>query len=282
TSPIPHDVSFGMTRKPRLTGGAAAGALAAAGMLSLGALWLPAPASGAPVPPPPQAPTATVPTTAPSTTTSTTPSPRGGTAPDAPASDTPGNSPGGQTGAAPSQPDSPQIEAMKAESASVHRTPPSSTLPLLVALAPLGQLGFTPVQEALVGFGRFPVGGPASYSDDWLEFRPGPPAGLHPGIDIPAAEGTPIRAPAAGTLTYNESDPNGYGLVAMVTQPDKTLFLMAHMSATVLGLSSGAHVDAGQVIGFVGATGNATGPHVHFEVHPYGGPGVDGKPFLDQ
>jgi len=133
-----------------------------------------------------------------------------------------------------------------------------------------------------VGFGHFPVAGPAYVPDDWLEFRPGPPPGLHPGIDIQAAQGTPIRSPADGTLTYSYSDPTGYGLVALVTQPDKTTFLMAHMSATVLGLSSGAHVVSGQVIGFVGATGNATGPHVHFEVHPYGGAGVDGKPFLDE
>ncbi|HEV2370070.1 MAG TPA: M23 family metallopeptidase [Acidimicrobiales bacterium] len=175
-----------------------------------------------------------------------------------------------------------QVAAMQAEAAAVPRTPPGSTLPLLVALAPLARDGLSPVQRALVGFGRFPVAGPASYTDDWLEFRPGPPPSLHPGIDIEAASGTPILSPADGTLTYSDSDPDGYGLAALVTQPDRTVFLMAHMSATVLGLSSGAPVKAGQVIGFVGATGNATGPHMHFEVHPYGGAGVDGKPFLDQ
>ena len=270
-----------MTRNRRLIRGAPAGVVAAAALFAAATASVPTAASGASLPPAPPPPAATVPTTGPATTTTTaSPSAGGGSGRDAPASD----SPSGQSGAQSSEPaaDSPQIEAMKAQAASVHRTPPSSTLPLLTALAPLGQVGFNQMQEALVGFGGFPVGGPASYADDWLEFRPGPPAGLHPGIDIQAAESTPIRAPATGTLTYNDSDPNGYGLAAMVTQPDKTVFLMAHMSATVLGLSSGAQVEAGQVIGFVGATGNATGPHVHFEVHPFGGAGIDGKPFLDE
>ena len=277
-----------MRLNSRLTGGAVASVMALAVLLGGGTAWsVPAAEAASPnigggtqsgYAPPSPLPTTPPP---PSATTATTAPHAAGPGPDnqAPASTTT-TSPNGNSGGA--QPDSPQVAAMKAEAASVRRTPPNSTAALQIALGPLSQFGLTPEQQALVGFGRFPVAGSASFTDDWLEYRPGPPPALHPGIDIAAAQSTPIRSPANGVLDYNYSDPHGYGLVALVTQTDRTVFLMAHMSATVLGLSSGAPVRAGQVIGFVGATGDATGPHVHFEVHPHGGPGIDGKPFLDQ
>jgi hypothetical protein len=164
----------------------------------------------------------------------------------------------------------------------VHRSGPSSTASLVSALAPLGRYGLSPLQQALVGFGRFPVAGPSVYTDDWLEYRSFPTPHLHQGIDIAAAYGTPLRSPAAGMLTYSNSDPDGYGLTAIVTGSDGTTYVLAHMSATVLGLSSGRTVSEGQVIGFVGDSGDATGPHLHFEIHPGGGPGIDAKPVLDR
>jgi murein DD-endopeptidase MepM/ murein hydrolase activator NlpD len=173
-------------------------------------------------------------------------------------------------------------EWMIAVANSVRRTPPNNTAALLSVLAPLQKLGYTAEQAAIVGMGQFPVAGPAYYTDDWLELRPGPPPALHPGIDIDAAMGTPLRSPVDGVLTYDTSDPTGYGLDAIVTAPDKTFYRMAHMSATVSGLSTGSVVKSGQVIGFVGSSGNSTGPHCHFEIHPQGGAGIDAKPILDQ
>ncbi|MDP9073918.1 MAG: M23 family metallopeptidase [Actinomycetota bacterium] len=172
--------------------------------------------------------------------------------------------------------------ALLAIANSVHRTPPNSTARLLAALQPLQKLGYTAQQAAIIGMGQFPVGGPASFSDDWLEPRPGPVPKLHPGIDIVASSGTPLRAPVDGVLKYDTSDPNGYGVAAVVTAPDGTYYLMAHMSATVSTLSSGSPVKSGQVVGFVGQTGFATGPHCHFEIHPQGGTGIDAKPLLDR
>lgn len=172
--------------------------------------------------------------------------------------------------------------ALQAIADSVHRSPPSNTSALIAALSPLEQAGMTPLQAEVAGMGQFPVAGSVYYSDDWLEPRPGPVPHLHMGDDIIAPSGTPLRAPATGQLTYSNSDPNGYGLTALVTQPDGTYYLMAHMSATVQGLTSGSPVTQGQIVGFVGATGDASGPHCHFEVHPQGGAGVDPKPILDQ
>ena len=194
---------------------------------------------------------------------------------------------GGRTGTSASTPPSsasaqPSDPRLQAFAAGIPRTGPGTTWPLLAALAPLTHFGLTQLQTALVGFGNFPVAGPAYYTDDWLEYRSTPTPHLHQGIDIVAAPGTPLRSPTDGTLTYSNSDPDGYGLTAIVTQTDHTTFVMAHMSATVLGLASGAHVTTGQVVGFVGETGDATGPHCHFEVHPRGGAGIDAKPLLDR
>ncbi|MDQ1370320.1 MAG: hypothetical protein QOF20_2673, partial [Acidimicrobiaceae bacterium] len=171
--------------------------------------------------------------------------------------------------------------ALQAISNAVKRSRPSNDSALLAALAPLQKMGLTAQQAEIVGMGQFPVAGPAYYRDDWLEPRPGPNPRLHEGNDIVAAMGTPIRSPSDGTLRYDTGDPQGYGLLAVVTAADKTMYYMAHMSATVKDLASGSAVKQGQVVGFVGQTGDATGPHVHFEYHPLGGAGVDPKATLD-
>ena len=164
---------------------------------------------------------------------------------------------------------------------SVHRTPGHSTAPLLTALRPLLDLGLTQDQVVAVGFGRFPVGGQATYSDDWWTPRFTPVFHLHQGNDIFAASGTPIRAPADGVL--RQANEAVGGLSDYLTLPDGTYFYMAHLSAFVTGQKSGQKVKAGDVIGFVGATGDAVGgaPHCHFEIHPKGGAATDPKSTLD-
>ena len=174
-----------------------------------------------------------------------------------------------------------QIAAMEALANSVKRSAPSNDIKLLAALAPIEKLGYTDAQAEVLGMGQFPIAGPADYTDDWLEYRATPTPHNHMGIDIDAALGTPIRSPAAGTLTYDTTDPDGYGLAADVTAADKTLYVMAHMSAEVKTLGNGSAVTQGEVIGYVGESGDATGPHLHIEIHPNGGAGIDAKPILD-
>jgi murein DD-endopeptidase MepM/ murein hydrolase activator NlpD len=68
-----------------------------------------------------------------------------------------------------------------------------------------------------------------------------------------------------------------------VTTKDGTFFYMAHLSAFAPGQKTGQAVHAGDVVGSVGATGDAAGgaPHCHFEVHPRGGAATDPKAILD-
>lgn len=164
---------------------------------------------------------------------------------------------------------------------SVRRTGSKSTAPLVDALRPLQDLGFTASEAAIAGFGHFPVAGDASWSDDWLEARFGPPFHLHQGTDIFAARGTPVRAPFSGIVRYAVEGAGGN--VAYLTLADGTFYYMAHMDAFSKKISSGAAVKQGDVLGTTGDTGNASGgaTHVHFEVHPRGGGAVNPKPFLD-
>jgi murein DD-endopeptidase MepM/ murein hydrolase activator NlpD len=163
---------------------------------------------------------------------------------------------------------------------SVRRTGARSTIPLLDALRPMQELGMTAEEAAIAGFGHFPVAGMADYHDDWWEARFGPPFHLHEGTDIFAARGTPVRAPYAGVVRFDEGGLGGKG--AYVTQPDGTYYYMAHLDSFAKR-PSGSAVKQGDVVGYVGDSGNALGgsPHVHFEIHPRGGAAVNPKPILD-
>ena len=164
---------------------------------------------------------------------------------------------------------------------SIKRTGASSTSRLLDALRALDDFGLTPQEEAIIGMGHFPVAGNSAFNDDFLMPRHGPPFHLHQGNDIWAPTGTPVRAPFDGSVRYSDGGLGGLGVY--LTMPDGTYFYNAHLSATVRGLNSGSSVKQGQVIGFVGSSGNADGgpPHDHFEIHPKGGPAVNPKPILD-
>ena len=164
---------------------------------------------------------------------------------------------------------------------SIRRTGGKTTSQLLDALVPLLDLGMTSQEAAVKGFGHFPVAGAANYRDDWYEARFGPPFHLHEGTDIFAAGGTPVRAPFDGVVRFDDGGLGGKG--AYVTLPDGTFYYMAHLDSFAPKVRSGSAVKQGDVIAYVGSSGNAAGgaPHVHFEIHPRGGPAVNPKPILD-
>ena len=86
----------------------------------------------------------------------------------------------------------------------------------------------------------------------------------HKGVDMAAPTGTPIQASADGAVLIARSGRNGgFGTYVVIQHPNGVKTLYAHMSK--LGTTSGATVSQGQIIGFVGSTGNSTGSHLHFE-----------------
>jgi hypothetical protein len=165
---------------------------------------------------------------------------------------------------------------------SVRRTGSNNSLALLDALRPLADQGLSAEEAALIGMGQFPVAGEAYWSDDWLEARFTPAFHLHQGNDLFAARGTPVRAPAEGSVSF--ASEGAGGLAAYVTVPDGTYYYMAHLDSFARDVRSGASVKQGTVVGFVGSSGNADGgaPHLHFEIHPRGGAATNPKLILDK
>jgi murein DD-endopeptidase MepM/ murein hydrolase activator NlpD len=94
---------------------------------------------------------------------------------------------------------------------------------------------------------------------------------LHKGTDFAAPTGTPIYA--AGNGVIGRYGPfSDYGNYALIKHANGYETAYGHMSRYVAGLHAGSHVHQGEVIGYVGMTGGATGPHLHYEVHINGAP----------
>lgn len=91
---------------------------------------------------------------------------------------------------------------------------------------------------------------------------------FHAGEDIGAPSGTSILAADSGIATVIPDNGNGYGNYIMINHGGGRVTLYAHMSG--FAVSNGATVTQGQTIGYVGSTGNSTGPHLHFEVRVNG------------
>jgi len=86
---------------------------------------------------------------------------------------------------------------------------------------------------------------------------------FHSGIDIDAPYGTPVRATADGEVT-GATMGAGYGRQIVLDHSHDVLTVYGHLSATAV--VPGEHVTRGEIIGYVGQSGRATGPHLHYEV----------------
>lgn len=100
---------------------------------------------------------------------------------------------------------------------------------------------------------------------------------FHSGIDIPAAAGTPIYAAAPGIVSTKAHW--SYGICVKISVDGQTVNVYGHMSARAEGITDGVMVQAGDLIGYVGSTGNSSGNHLHFEVD-VSGEATDPKPFF--
>src|SRR5262249_56541319 len=123
---------------------------------------------------------------------------------------------------------------------------------------------YAPAAAAPSGSGQlsWPVAGPVTsgFGSRWGR--------MHEGIDIALGTGTPVHAAADGTVIY-AGWMSGYGNIVVIDHGNGLSTAYGHASS--LAVSVGQSVAQGQTVSYVGATGHATGPHLHFEVRVNGG-----------
>ena len=131
---------------------------------------------------------------------------------------------------------------------------------------------------AISGF-AFPVAEPHNFISSFGFPRSG--GRLHQGNDIFAPYGTPLFACERGVVGQMGTNSLG-GIKLWITGESGTSYYYAHLSAFALTVVDGTVVEPGDIVGFVGNTGNAitTPPHLHFEIHPGGGAAIDPFPIL--
>jgi len=162
--------------------------------------------------------------------------------------------------------------------ATAQRIPPTTTTltpppPTTTPVAPTPTPSRPPTVTPVLGGAHyvFPVYGRAAWGDEFGASRPDVPGGWHHGDDIFAPLGTPLLAVAHGTVFSVGYERVG-GWRLWLRDDQGNLFYYAHLSAYTPLAVDGAIVNAGDVLGFVGNTGDAEGGpyHLHFEVHPVG------------
>ena len=155
---------------------------------------------------------------------------------------------------------------------------PRSTVDIMALLGPAS---VSPEQTAQI-LAPFPVSGSAGYSDDFGAPRDGGER-RHQGTDIFAEHGTPVIASSDGQVSHMSVGTPLGGTSLRLTAPDGTYYYYAHLADFAPGMADGESVTKGELLGYVGNTGNAafTPPHLHYEIHPDGGAAVDPVPILD-
>ncbi len=156
--------------------------------------------------------------------------------------------------------------------------PVTGAVPTMPARQPVGTL-VLPVQDVQW----------RAIRDSWGEARGDGTRG-HTGTDIMAPGGTPVLAAAAGVVEKRFFSPGGGGITLYLRSPDRKLsYYYAHLAGYAAGIAEGARIRAGQVIGYVGDSGNAGAgnTHLHFgieRVDPtqpwYRGQAIDPYPLL--
>ena len=142
-----------------------------------------------------------------------------------------------------------------------------------------------PTPAPPTGDTAFPIAGPHDYGGADSRFGADRGDHIHQGQDVSAAEGTPLVAPRPGTITTVAYQAGGAGYYVIEADADGSRwYAFMHLEEGSTAVSEGEHVSVGQRLGSVGATGDASGPHLHFEewIGPWqeGGHPVDPLPLL--
>ena len=145
--------------------------------------------------------------------------------------------------------------------------------------APVGN-GVVEADPPERGMQALPAQGPCWYGDTW--HVPRGAGRRHEGVDLIAEAGNYVYAVEDGTLSKRAWWQPGLlaGNAWWLTSSDGsgTYYFYGHLSDFAPGLGVGSSVKAGQIIGFIGETGSAATPHLHFEIHPDGGGAVNPYP----
>jgi murein DD-endopeptidase MepM/ murein hydrolase activator NlpD len=143
--------------------------------------------------------------------------------------------------------------------------PPAQPFPPSAPSSPLPEQGVpTPAQSAASG-AVFPVAGAHNFGSPESRFGAPRADHIHQGQDVLSAEGTPVLAPMPGTILTTSYQAGGAGYYA-VEHSATFDFMFAHCQAGSLAVVDGESVSAGQLLCRVGQTGDATTPHLHFEL----------------
>jgi murein DD-endopeptidase MepM/ murein hydrolase activator NlpD len=139
--------------------------------------------------------------------------------------------------------------------------------PAPAAVAAMAEATLASVQELRARDLDFPVEGlgPEKLTDTFSQPRVGH---VHEAADIMAARNTPVRAVEAGTIARLLKNPSGGNTIYQVDPAQRYIYYYAHLERYAEGLREGLAVGRGQVIGYVGTSGNApeNAPHLHFAI----------------
>jgi biotin carboxyl carrier protein len=135
--------------------------------------------------------------------------------------------------------------------------PPPVIAPPIVPAAP---------DPGVTNDGTFPVAGPHTFGSGDARFGAGRAGHIHQGQDILAAEGVPVVAPLAGTIVARSYQASAAGFYLTLDAADGRAFFFAHCQKDTFAVTLGQAVAAGQQLCRVGHTGDASGPHLHFEI----------------
>ena len=132
----------------------------------------------------------------------------------------------------------------------------------------------------------FPVAGAHNFGGPDNRYGAPRSGHIHEGQDILTSEGTPDVAPLAGTITSTSYQAGGAGYYAVEHTLVGFDFVFAHCKAATLAVGAGQAVAAGQALCLAGQTGDATAPHLHFEMwvggwYAPGGHTIDPLPYLE-
>jgi murein DD-endopeptidase MepM/ murein hydrolase activator NlpD len=131
----------------------------------------------------------------------------------------------------------------------------------------------------------FPLAGSFSWGNRDSRFDAKRKGHRHQGQDLPAAAGTPVVAPHAGTIEAVDYQPKAAGHYVVLDSTGEDFdYVFMHLRTGSVEVVVGQHVRAGQRIGAVGSTGESSGPHLHFEIWSggwyIGGHPIDPLPLL--